>query len=372
MRSPRPALADAIGFVAVAAVLTALKASLFPVDRAYEADEVVFRTLADRLGEHRYDLLGSYILTRLDPHVYQRPLFHHPPLFAWALHLTGKTMAVPFLSNLLTLALVWWIGARLLDVSRARVAAVLYALCPVAFLCASRQWTDGLMTLWVTAAVAAMVWALDRPADGWLALPGTFLGLACLTKMPAVVAMAPLIALWIRARRPFRPLAVAAFALPVFVLVTPWLATVWHYYGSLGLAESRIPDSSIPPGSFLDTARHRPFWFYFGGLLMVAPVHVLSYAGTARTRWDVATWPWAFIVAFTVYGVGNTFQTRFIAPAMPGLCLMASNLIGTRRALLVLALVLGAYGLLCGWFVGVENRALGDLVPYGWTVPGLF
>jgi 4-amino-4-deoxy-L-arabinose transferase-like glycosyltransferase len=266
--------------------------------------------------------------------------------------------------------LVWWIGWRLFGQPQARLAAALYACCPVAFLCASRIWIDGFVAMWVTAAVAAMVWCLDQKSNLWFALPGTALGLALLSKFPAIATLGPLLLLWTRSGRKFHWLQPVWFTLPVIALVAPWLHELWGVYHGFGYTDNRIPDADLLRYPFLFVCRQRPAWFYVGGLMMVAPVHLFSYGGAVRlvrTRWDVVAWPLAFILAFTVYGAaGNTFQTRFIAPAMPGLCLLAADLIWTYRGkswLTPVVAVMALYGLGCGYYAGIENRVLGEVVP---------
>ncbi len=47
-----------------------------------EPDEVVYWTVAEQLREHGvYTLRGSEVLPRLSARIYDRPLFHHPPLY---------------------------------------------------------------------------------------------------------------------------------------------------------------------------------------------------------------------------------------------------------------------------------------------------
>ncbi|HEY4000077.1 MAG TPA: glycosyltransferase family 39 protein [Candidatus Xenobia bacterium] len=363
---------DWLWLLLLVAVLTAAKAPLWSLDRPLEADEIVYLTLSERLP-HRYDLQGAKVLQYVSPEVYDRPLFFHPPLFSALVKLGGENMLVPWAANAATLWLVWWLGTRWLDRRGAWFATLLYAACPVAFLCGCRLWMDGLLTMWMTAAVAGTVWALEKDDDRRLIVPGFLLGLASLTKLPGLLAALPMAVVWLTSGRPIRTRQLAAVVVPVVLLLGPWLLTLYRVYHSLGLAESRIPDAELPRFPFMGLARSRPFWFYVAGLLLVAPAHFYSFWGDTRMKTATA-WAWGVIVALTWFSLSNTFQLRYILPALPALCLLGgSRLSRLPSPAFGMAAVFMVYAMACGVYAGLLHRDLGDLVPVVHpTIPGLF
>ncbi|MHB2017821.1 MAG: ArnT family glycosyltransferase [Candidatus Xenobia bacterium] len=347
-------------------MLVLLEAPLLNMDRGLEPDELIFKTLAGRLAEQpaRYDLQGTRVLNYISREVYDRPLFFHPPLFAWLLRWTGFNMVLPLACQVLTLLLTFWMGRRLGDLETGVWAALFYACCPVAFWCATHVWMDDLLLLCTTLGVAAMLLAVEHEPPAWMLLPGIALGLASLSRLNGFIALLPMLAVYLRRGRRPSARAVAAFVLPPLLMMTPWLVEMFHVYGTHVVDVMRIPASELDRFPFMRLARHRPFWFYPAALVLVAPLHLISFAALARVRWDIAAWPLSILLALTVYGVGNTFQLRFIAPAMPGFCLAAALfLMRLPRTYRIAALAFGLFGLFNGWYCGVLHRAwgLGDV-----------
>src|SRR5688500_6972258 len=79
--SPR-ALHGFVVFCCAAVIVSAflkLPSLRYPLD---EADERIYWQLADNLARGgEYTLQGTEIVRELSPYMYDRPLFHHPPLF---------------------------------------------------------------------------------------------------------------------------------------------------------------------------------------------------------------------------------------------------------------------------------------------------
>src|SRR5688572_12689545 len=70
-----------------------------------EGDERIYWQLADNLARGRdYTLQGTEVLRELSPDMYDRPLFHHPPLF--------PAVLVPFVltNNHSAAVIVSWLG----------------------------------------------------------------------------------------------------------------------------------------------------------------------------------------------------------------------------------------------------------------------
>jgi hypothetical protein len=82
-----------------------------------EADEIVYFQLAQQLYEKgTYSLQGTDILKHLPPAIYDRPLFHHPPVF--------PVLLIPFvaLRNIQWAVFASWLGHGLCIVAVALIA----------------------------------------------------------------------------------------------------------------------------------------------------------------------------------------------------------------------------------------------------------
>ena len=77
-----------VKIILVAIVLLALSMRLPALFTQHiENDEVILQVLAEKVSENPkdYSLQGTAVLDRLPKSVYDKPLFHHPPLFIYGL-----------------------------------------------------------------------------------------------------------------------------------------------------------------------------------------------------------------------------------------------------------------------------------------------
>ncbi|HEY3245754.1 MAG TPA: glycosyltransferase family 39 protein, partial [Phycisphaerae bacterium] len=375
------ALLILIEFVAVLLHLPALR------QPHYEGDEVIFTFMAERVRQHplRYTLQGpltgaaakrfiedtwmaaaltgarpanhaqiraefealdeAQVLYRpfeaarkqyaYDPHVYDRRFFFHPPLYVCSLALMRclfGTVGGPLLSTLAhaaTVALLFLLGRALADIRIGLLAAALVALEPISFLCGHRAWIDALLEMWIVAAFVAAVGALRTGRATHAALAGLVLGLAGLTKLPAALVMPGLVAAALVApRRPGWQQALA-FIAGVAVLMVPWLGITKWRYGAF-LPDAYPTQWLMEHYPFVRMVVGRPWHFYLTGLLLVAPVFVYCIPALVKLRnwtwlWIPTVWAAGVMAVLTVMGVsGQGLQLRYLAPAMPALCLLAA------------------------------------------------
>lgn len=272
---------------------------------------------------------------RYDPAIYARPMFFHPPLYPYALALArsiGRAAGPALLSATMhgaTVGLTGILGATLGGSTVGVLAALLVAIDPISWLCGSRAWIDATLAALCTAAVLAAVRAAAIGSTRPAAAAGLVLGAACLAKLTAALALPGIAVVALVTRPRVRARAVAAYTAGVAVCVGPWLALARIVNGEW--LPATFPTAwQIEHYPYVAQAVARPTHFYATGLALVAPVLALAPLALLRLRrepwlWVPLTWAAGFGVPLTALGAaGLGFQLRYLAPAVPALCLLAA------------------------------------------------
>lgn len=366
--------------VAIACIALSFLLKLPSLDFTHrEPDEVVYWTLAQSLlAGGGYSLRGSEVLKVLSPAIYDRPLFHHPPLFPVllmpfaAFDAMGAAVVLSWAGHalcILSVALIGFVvlnrrpvrGTRSRDLLWLVVAGI--ALDPLLVFVSRKLWIDGLLAGLVSLSVALVYLALHFAGNRWLLVAaGTALGLAGLAKLPAILALPLGLVLIAGSGEPLRRRAgsLVAFALPAVLLVLPWLLLFAHTYGTLVPAWLRRDAWTLQQYPLMAEAVALPWYYYPVKLCLAQPIalFVLPLCAWAWRRGLVVErgvpllWLLTFLILPTYQGVtGYGMQMRYLAPAVPALyaALLDHPLLhgrGRRWALplLVAALLCGALG----------------------------
>lgn len=311
-----------------------------------------------------------------DPEVYDRPFFFHPPVVPYLLAAFRSAFGsaggplVSLLAQAATIILVGLIGRRLGGAACGIIAAVLMAADPITWLCANRVWLDGPLQATLCAAVLCTLIAAER--GGWLrfAVAGACFGFAVLSKFPALLAApALLVALFIGRRRP-TPAELIVGTAAAAALVVPWLAITKANYGQF-LPAAYPTQWLVSHYPYVQMLVNRPWYFYFFALALVAPIYLfVLFAATRRERqrrliWVPLTWALCVICALLVMGAQKWgYQLRYLAPAMPAVCLATACVL--RRLPVWTWLVLApltAVGVVSG-IMSVEPPPVAEARPY--------
>jgi 4-amino-4-deoxy-L-arabinose transferase-like glycosyltransferase len=284
-----------------------------------------------------YNPLGEPGQYTYDPAVYDRPMFVHPPLYPYALAAFRAAFgssggpALSLLCHVATIVLVALLGRALAGDRVALLAAALVAFDPVSWLCGARLWIDGMGESMAAAAVLAAVWARRRDTVPAFVLAGLVLGLAAWTTLSTLVAAPAVLAAVLASSRPPSVAQLAALGGSAAILVICWLAVTRAGYGAW-LPLNQPTPWILQDNAYLRLVVGRPWHFYLSGLLLVAPVQLYAFAalpGLGRNpAWRVpAVWAGAglaLLSALAISGLGGVFQLRYLAPVMPGLCLLTA------------------------------------------------
>jgi hypothetical protein len=199
-------------------------------------DEQVYWTVARhflRTGQYTLQGTGAIEALNLPRHIYDRPLFHHPPLFPAALlpfaaaNRPDAAIVISWLGHVLAIVGIGCLlglrdrraGTESLSGFHVRVAVdPLMMFCRAAL---DRRAGGGLDAL----ALGITVLALEHRRVSWIVAAGVVFGLAGLTKLTGVLPLIPAIiyAFVVMRNRPNRMAMCLALIGPVMVLVGPWL-----------------------------------------------------------------------------------------------------------------------------------------------------
>jgi len=336
------------------ALATALKAPTWGLTHK-EPDEVIYWTLAHSLLERgEYGLQGTRLLEILPAEMYDRPLFHHPPLYPLALvpfaaaDAWSAAIVVSWLGHALAIVAVGLVVAR---PCRSRgvpatsfafwLPLLAIALDPIFLFTSRKLWIDALLGGLTFLAVACALAARDGPHERrWLVGAGVTLGLACLAKLTAVLALPAIVAaiLWprrdgpgrtgrtARTRSTPRGLALGLVGAPALLLTAPWFAVFWAEYGTLLPWWSRPSAEMITRDPLIRAAVSQGPLYYLARLACVQPLFavatLLAVCSAARRRTAARV---ALVLAATfVLGLtliaqagGSPHFLRYLIPMFP-------------------------------------------------------
>jgi len=327
-----------------------------------ENDEVIYATLADKVSLHPldYTLRGTSLAEHFPKATYDQPLFLRPPLFVYLLALfrfadRAAGILLPILCGVATIWATYAYGRRRQGESQALTAAALAACCPMLLFSSVRLLPDVLLALLVVLALLC----LERAAEGnerrWFVASGLAFGLALLTKETAALVLLAVAVVALRAGLPRRqPGSLVLFAAVAALVAGPWFL-YFHHQTGVFVRGTGVTEENIRRFPFVALVVSRPWHFYFTQTLALAPVYVLGFVAMMRRlrqrrELTEVVWVLSYLVALTVVGLcGQGYQTRYILPAVPGLCLLTAEWFQSPRWLpWLVGLFLAAYGFLAG------------------------
>lgn len=373
-------------------LMIALKLPSLSADHL-EDDERIYWALAENYLETRtYSLRGTNLLEALPPAIYDKPLFHHPPMltfllipFAW-LGAPKAAILVSWLGHAIAVK-----GITLISWSTRRRAwhgthyflwlpILGMALDPVMSFAGRKLWIDNLVGGFCALSVGMACYSVYRRSTGAALASGVFAAFAVLSKLTGVLAVpAAVLVLWLNREKADqrRTGDLIAFAIPFVVLIAPWFVVFYREYGVL------VPDWIKPDAALLAMSPHmarvmeRGAGYFPVQTLFLAPAAAIV-TGVIIGRWKQFTqsggWP---IVVWLVVGHvgliwlqvgGHGAHFRFLTPVTPAWYMAMAWLMAMshpRRSLLGVGLLLSVMYSVSTTGVFLVNTAADDVV----TVP---
>ncbi len=288
-----------------------------------------------RYAEIAHEMLasGDWVTPRFNGVVY----LEKPPLLYWltatSFRLLGReerwTGRIPLvLATLLTCGIVAWTARRRLGEIPAFWATLAYGSCFYVFILTHVILTDGLLTLGVTTAFAAMDWGRDRGGWGPPMLLGLGLGLGILAKGPVAVVL-PCLGLGMecllaRSLDPVRRIqGVVSSVLVTCAVVLPWFVLEARAVPSF--PRFFIVHENLRRFATHEAHREAPFWIF--PLLAVFgwyPWWGALWTGLRKAREeDLLTRSVAWAVAILLFfSISKSKLPPYIWPTFPPLALV--------------------------------------------------
>jgi 4-amino-4-deoxy-L-arabinose transferase-like glycosyltransferase len=325
-----------------------------------EADEVIYLTLAEKVTQNfsDYTLQGTPLLAKLPKATYDQPIFLRPPLFVYLLAFFGIFHAQVFLPLLSALGTLWTTSAIATKLSKQNNQMILSCLvlsfCPILLFSSVRILIDIVLALLVSLCVLITILAIEKAKTPIFAMAGLIFGLALLTKESAVFILPVILYLILRAGINLQSLiSIACFAVAALLISTPWFLYFFKVTGSF--ARGAVIDAEYLQVPFIKMAVERSWYFYFVHVALISPIYLFGYfeiIERLRKRESLmeVIWVLSYFIPLTVHGfMGNSYQTRYILPAIPALALLtAASLNRQKHWAQLTAVVLLAYELLTG------------------------
>jgi len=341
MRASEPEIVDFSSWkvwLVLALILSSKTAVFFQSHE--ENDEVIYTLLAQNVVESGHYTLPPDAPERLleNPR-YNRPLFYHPPLFVWLLApfvwlgSASSGVIVSLAGHALCVAAIWiFVREWSLGGGRSpRVAAICLlaaAFDPILSSISARLWMDNVLAGFVSLSLCLAFVASRKQSVALWTLCGVLGGLACLTKLSAVVVLwFPVLVLAVQPV-PLRKKAGSFLALviPMGVAVGAWLGYFHHVYGVF------LPDWVAPgpadENPFIRMIRARPLHYYLVALMSFQPLLLLALLGILPKsfRWSssllfsIALVPACFLPFISWMSARELgFMSRHLAICIPSL-----------------------------------------------------
>lgn len=354
-----------------------------------ENDERIYWSLAKNWIETgAYSLRGTEILDALPPAMYDKPLFHHPPLlmfllipFAW-IEAEQTSVVVSWLGHvaaIIGVALMAWTwrrpGRRATDFLL-WLPVLAMAVDPVFLFSGRRLWPDTLAGGFGALAVGACAFSSGYRRAGWALAGGVFAAFAGLTKLTGLLAF-PIgllaVIVGVRSLRE-RMVQCALFSLPCLFLMTPWFVVFYREYACLLPSWIQPDDVLLGSNPHIARAMARPIGFYFYELPLVDPVVIVAAAqmayflGRSAGRDFIVPICWGVggMVVMTLLQIGHGAHLRFLTPAIPGFyaALAAGPALpkSARRIIGLAAALATLYGVSSIGYYLVEGIGYDDIV----------
>lgn len=352
-----------------------------------ESDERIYLALtANWIETGRYTIQGTGVIEflNLPRSMYDKPLFHHPPLSA--------ALLAPFVKvgNQNAAILGAWLGHALAVVGVALVCwswrrrswratnlllwlpVLGVALDPLLAFCSRKLWPDNLAGGFVALSFGLLCVGLRARRAGPTLAAGIAVGLAMLGKLTAVFILPVgllLIAISLSGDAVRRRRFLVAFIVPAVLVVTPWLAVFYGHYGRLTPDWIRPTTELIAANPYTAREMSRVWHYYLSQSAMIAPLilvlttaavfsgrHLLTLRLGVPIAWLIAVW--LGLMFFVARGHG--MQMRYLTIAAPGPYVLLAALLARadpRRSLLPLCAILAiSYAAIQSGFYLFEGR----------------
>lgn len=295
---------------------------------------------------------NNYVIPRLDG----MPYLDKPVLYftveAACMKLFGPTEFAARLPALfftiLTAAILFWFGRRVLGEEEAHVAAIVFLSMPLTFSFARTVIFDSALTFFIVGGLIAFYFAIDQELEAsgswwkrkWSFMAWAAIGLGVLTKGPVAIAVPLLVVIpYALKRRAFRALwSLGGFAI-FFIIVGPWVWAIsqivpdFLHYVLVTETFQRLTTESLK--------RTGPPWYFLPYLIGGALPWSLFFihgrglgsqvrGAEGRSPAILFFWLW-LLIPFVFFSLSQSKRPQYIVPILPALALLVAAQWTTER-----------------------------------------
>ena len=216
------------------------------------------------------------------------------------------------------------------------LSCLVLSFCPILLFSSVRILIDIVLALLVSLCVLITILAIEKAKTPLFAMAGLIFGLALLTKESAVFILPVILYLILRAGINLQSLiSIACFAVAALLISTPWFLYFFKVTGSF--ARGAVIDAEYLQVPFIKMAVERSWYFYFVHVALISPVYLFGYFEIIerlrkRESLTEVIWVLSYFIPLTVHGfMGNSYQTRYILPAIPALALLTAASLNRQK-----------------------------------------
>ncbi len=344
-----------------------------------EADEIIYQTLADNVSKNplNYSLQGTKLLKIL-PDEFAKPVYFRPPAFIYMLAIfraifgRGSEVMLSVLLGTLSVLLIFILGRRLYGEKKALLAAFIFSFCPIMLFASSRILIDISLTSFVMATVLILLISVEKQKISWFIFSGLVFGFAVLNKEAAFFILPVCLYLILKEKigAKNKIFFLLVFGITSFLVIFPWFYYLYNANGTIFVSAYKDSQGYLKKFPFMNIAANRHWYFYFLQVILLSPIYIFGYFGIIkgirdRRNLTGVLWVLSYFIGLTIFGITrNGYQTRYILPAVPALCLLSADvLFGKNRAILAVALFLLFFGFLTGIVTSIIVKPV-ELFPW--------
>jgi 4-amino-4-deoxy-L-arabinose transferase-like glycosyltransferase len=307
-----------------------------------EWDEQIYLTLVKNLHDNgRYSLQGTSILPNLSQSIYNKPLFHHPPLYIFLMTPfvysfgDASSVIVSWLGHILVVLAVFLFSNYFIrdNIITFRML-IAVTIDPLLVFTSQKIWIDSLLAGLMAMAIVVFIIGTEYRRRVMWGLSGILLGLSILTKAPGILAggiffVIAIYVYFVKAdKNVFKDLMFAAVA--AVIITAPWFFEFYAYYGKL-LPDWLKPDPwLLENNEFMRMVTDRPWYYFIKEFFLLNPLLGLTLIMQCilikkTTFIEIVLWFWLLVVVAVltlIAASGQSFQMRFIVPAVAPIYLL--------------------------------------------------
>jgi len=337
-------------FVTFSAILK-LPSLSFPHN---EPDEIIYMTLALKLLKTgNYNLKNTDILKNLSPFMYDRPLFHHPPLFPLfcslfiAFNIAKYAVVASWLGHFLTIITLFIILRVISPESEANkfplylwLPLIGISFDPLLSFVSRKIWMDNLLCALSLISICLLFLSEKtvKFKNFFLILAGIFCGLAGLTKLTGLLTYPVLVTIILTSNEllsvKIKNIAIITFFVALVIL--PWFIQFYLYYKTFVPTFIKADKWAIEHYPFVKYFVNLPWYYYIIKIFLLIPAFGLALIigilnkNILKDRIFIIAFIWILSVIFPVtivssQGVG--FLMRHIIMVIPAIYIIISRVL---------------------------------------------